>query len=102
MRLTRAALRRGAEVALVSGPTALEAPAGRARFSDYRGRNARRSVRGDFDRFDGGHHGCGGFDYRPVSSAEKKIKRGKVPIDIRLEPNPDILKDLGDAKDGKC
>ena len=40
-------------------------------------------------------------DYRPISSAETKIKRGKGPIEIRLEPNPDILRELGAAKDGK-
>ena len=39
-------------------------------------------------------------DYRVASVSEKKIKRGKGPIELRLEPNPDILKELGaDKKD---
>ncbi len=33
--------------------------------------------------------------------AEKKIKRGKGAVELRLEPNPDILKELGENKNGK-
>ena len=40
-------------------------------------------------------------DYRPVVTADKKIKRGKDPLELRLEPNPDIVKELGQNKDGK-
>jgi phosphopantothenoylcysteine decarboxylase/phosphopantothenate--cysteine ligase len=40
-------------------------------------------------------------DYRPVLRADKKIKRGKGPIELTLVPNPDILKELGQMKDGK-
>jgi len=29
------------------------------------------------------------------------MKRGKIPLELRLEPNPDILKELGAMKDGK-
>jgi phosphopantothenoylcysteine decarboxylase/phosphopantothenate--cysteine ligase len=40
-------------------------------------------------------------DYRPVDFANQKIKRGKGPIELRLEPNPDILKEIGARKNGK-
>ena len=40
-------------------------------------------------------------DYRVQSVAEKKIKRGKGPLELRLEPNPDILKELGAKKNGQ-
>ena len=40
-------------------------------------------------------------DYRPVDASSKKLKRGKAPLDIRLEPNPDILRELGRRKNGK-
>jgi len=40
-------------------------------------------------------------DYRPVVRADQKIKRGKGPIELRLEPNPDIVKELGQKKAGK-
>ncbi|HEX2243651.1 MAG TPA: phosphopantothenoylcysteine decarboxylase [Gammaproteobacteria bacterium] len=29
------------------------------------------------------------------------MKRGMGPLELRLEPNPDILKELGQRKDGK-
>ncbi len=40
-------------------------------------------------------------DYRPVVTAAQKIKRGKGAIEIRFEPNPDIIKELGQNKNGK-
>jgi phosphopantothenoylcysteine decarboxylase/phosphopantothenate--cysteine ligase len=40
-------------------------------------------------------------DYHPVVTAGKKLKRGKEPIELRLEPNPDILKELGGEKGSK-
>lgn len=99
--LTRAALRRGAEVALVSGPTALETPAGARTIQVITAAEMRAAVLREFPASTAVIMAAAVSDYRPVSSAKKKIKRGKVPIDIRLEPNPDILKDLGAAKDGK-
>ena len=39
-------------------------------------------------------------DYRPVDFVNKKMKR-KGPIELRLEPNPDILKEIGAKKNGK-
>jgi len=40
-------------------------------------------------------------DYHVVNAAARKIKRGEESIEIRLEPNPDILKELGEHKNGK-
>ena len=40
-------------------------------------------------------------DYRPVGFVNKKMKRGEGPIELRLEPNPDILKEIGAKKNGK-
>jgi phosphopantothenoylcysteine decarboxylase/phosphopantothenate--cysteine ligase len=40
-------------------------------------------------------------DYRPAQAASKKIKKGSTSIEVQLEPNPDILKELGAIKDGK-
>jgi len=40
-------------------------------------------------------------DYRPTMVADQKMKRGKGPVELRLEPNPDILKELSDKKNGK-
>src|SRR5260370_18112370 len=40
-------------------------------------------------------------DNHAVAGAEKKIKRGRGPVEVRLEPSPDILKELGQNKDGQ-
>ena len=99
--LARAALRRGAEVALVSGPTALEPPAGARTLAVTTAAEMRDAVLQEFSSATAVIMAAAVSDYRPVLSADKKIKRGKGPIELRLEPNPDILKELGAAKDGK-
>ena len=99
--LARAALRRGAEVALVSGPTALEPPAGARTHAVTTAAEMREAVLQEFSRATAVIMAAAVSDYRPVLSADKKIKRGKGPMELRLEPNPDILKELGAAKDGK-
>jgi phosphopantothenoylcysteine decarboxylase/phosphopantothenate--cysteine ligase len=99
--LARAALRRGAAVALVSGPTALEAPAGARTTQVTTAAEMRAAVLKEFSTSTAVIMAAAVSDYRPVMRADKKIKRGKGPIELRLEPNPDILKELGAAKDGR-
>jgi phosphopantothenoylcysteine decarboxylase/phosphopantothenate--cysteine ligase len=99
--LARAALRRGAEVALVSGPTALEPPAGARTIAVTTAAEMREAVLKEFAAATAVIMAAAVSDYRPIVTADKKIKRGKGPIELRLEPNPDILKELGAAKDGK-
>lgn len=99
--LARAALRRGAEVALVSGPTALEPPPGARVISVTTAADMRRAVLDEFPNCTAVFMAAAITDYRPVAFANQKMKRGKGPIELRLEPNPDILKELGANKDGK-
>jgi phosphopantothenoylcysteine decarboxylase/phosphopantothenate--cysteine ligase len=99
--LARAALRRGAEVVLVSGPTALEPPAGVRTIPVITAAEMRDAVLKEFAGCTAVIMAAAVADYRPVVSADKKIKRGKGPIELRLEPNPDIIKDLGQSKNGK-
>jgi phosphopantothenoylcysteine decarboxylase/phosphopantothenate--cysteine ligase len=99
--LARAALRRGAEVLLVTGPTALEPPAGARTIAVTTAAEMRDAVVKEFAACSAVIMAAAVADYRPVLRAEKKIKRGKGPIEITLEPNPDILKELGQMKDGK-
>jgi phosphopantothenoylcysteine decarboxylase/phosphopantothenate--cysteine ligase len=99
--LARAALRRGAEVLLVTGPTALEPPAGARTIAVTTAVEMRDAVVKEFAACSAVIMAAAVADYRPVRSAEKKIKRGKGVIEITLEPNPDILKELGQIKDGK-
>jgi phosphopantothenoylcysteine decarboxylase/phosphopantothenate--cysteine ligase len=98
--LARAALRRGAEVALVSGPTALEAPAGARIISVMTAAQMREAVLKEFAQCSAVIMAAAVSDYRPIA-AEKKMKRGTGPVELRLEPNADILKELGQSKDGK-
>jgi phosphopantothenoylcysteine decarboxylase / phosphopantothenate---cysteine ligase len=99
--LARAAVRRGAEVTLVSGPTALEPPAGARVIAVTTAAEMRDAVLREFAHCTGIVMAAAVTDYRPVTVAERKIKRGKAPVELRLEPNPDILNELGRQKDGK-
>ncbi len=99
--LARAAARRGAEVALVSGPTALDCPAGVRLIPVVTAADMRDAVVKEFATATAVVMAAAVADYRPVVTADRKIKRGKGPIELRLEPNPDIVKELGQNKDGK-
>ena len=99
--LARAALRRGAEVALVMGPTALVPPAGARVIPVTTAAEMRDAVFKEYPRCTAVIMAAAVADYHAAAVAEKKIKRGKQAIELRLEPNPDILKELGQNKDGK-
>ena len=99
--LARAAVRRGADVTLVSGPTALEAPVGTRTINVVTAAEMRAAVLQEFERCTAVVMAAAVSDYHPVSPAGNKLKRGKEPMDLRLEPNPDILKELGENKNGK-
>jgi phosphopantothenoylcysteine decarboxylase/phosphopantothenate--cysteine ligase len=99
--LARAALRRGAEVALISGPTELEPPMGARLTRVMTAAEMERAVLDEFPRCTSVIMAAAVSDYRPVDFIHKKIKRGKSFIELRLEPNPDILKTIGSRKNGK-
>lgn len=99
--LARAAVRRGAEVALVSGPTALEPPAGARLIAVATAADMREAILKEYGQCTAVVMAAAVSDYHAAAVAEKKIKRGQAPIDLRLEPNPDILKELGQNKNGK-
>jgi len=99
--LARAAVRRGAEVTLISGPTALEPPAGARLISVTTAAEMRDAVIKEFAQCTAIVMAAAVADYRPTIVADQKMKRGKGPVELRLEPNPDILKELSDKKNGK-
>ena len=99
--LARAAVRRGAEVVLVSGPTAIDCPSGVRMIAVTTAAEMRDAVLKEFATATAVVMAAAVADYRPVVTADRKIKRGKGPIELRLEPNPDIVKELGQNKDGK-
>jgi len=99
--LARAGLRRGAVVALVSGPTALEPPSGARLIPVTTAAEMRRAVLDEFPNCTAVIMAAAVSDYRPLEYSSAKMKRGKKPLELRLEPNPDILKEIGAMKGGK-
>lgn len=99
--LAKAGLRRGATVALVSGPTALEPPPGARLIPVTSAAEMRSAVLEEFPNCTAVIMAAAVSDYRPSRYSSAKVKRGKAPLELRLEPNPDILKELGAMKDGK-
>jgi phosphopantothenoylcysteine decarboxylase/phosphopantothenate--cysteine ligase len=93
----KAALRRGANVVLVSGPTALTPPAAAEIIFVETAQQMRTAV---LDRWESAGiivMAAAVADYHVKSIASEKIKRSG-PIELQLEPNPDILADLGSLR----
>ncbi|SRR5713226_9314413 len=99
--LARVALLRGAEVVLVSGPTALEPPSGARLIAVTTAAEMRRAVLEEFPGCTAVVMAAAVADYHAAEFSQRKMKRGKGPLELRLEPNPDILKELGAKKNGK-
>ncbi len=99
--LARAAVRRGAEVVLVSGPTALTPPAGVKLTPVNTAAEMRQAILDEYAACTAVIMAAAVADYHPVKFSADKMKRGTGPLDVRLEPNPDILKELGQRKDEK-
>ncbi len=99
--LAAVAARRGAEVVLVSGPTALADPAGcrtiRVETAEEMAR-AVEEVAGGMDLFIGA---AAVSDYRPTTSAPHKVKKGAGDETLQLTRTPDILAGLGTRFGGK-
>ncbi|MDE0355158.1 MAG: bifunctional phosphopantothenoylcysteine decarboxylase/phosphopantothenate--cysteine ligase CoaBC [Deltaproteobacteria bacterium] len=92
--LARAAARRGARVTLVSGPTALAAPEGVTTVSVVTAEEMRAAVLAEFDSATAVLMAAAVADYRPRSTAGRKMKRGDGNRRVELVPNPDIVAEL--------
>jgi phosphopantothenoylcysteine decarboxylase / phosphopantothenate---cysteine ligase len=96
--LAEVAMRRGAEVTLVSGPTALSPPA-RVRLIPVKtAAEMRVAMLDEFPRATAVVMAAAVADYSPAHYVKSKIKRGNDSIQISLKPNPDILRELGIMK----
>ena len=91
--LAEAALRRGARVLLVSGPTALAAPVSAELTRVESTEQMREAVLNLLPQASIVIKTAAVSDYRPRSTARQKMKR-KGPMALELEPTPDILKDI--------
>jgi len=92
--ITSAALRRGAEVTLVSGPVHLPVPLGAELIQVRSASDMHQAVMSRFDRFDVVVMAAAVADYRPKQTAAQKIKKGGS-LKLELVRNPDILADVG-------
>ena len=99
--VAEAAVRRGAQVILVSGPTSLETPAGVERVDVRTAVEMQDAVRKRFASASVGIFAAAVADYRPAEPLPQKLKRNKEPLTIRLEPNPDILASVAAEKGGR-
>lgn len=99
--LARVGARRGGEVTLISGPTSLASPPGVRLISVTTAAEMRQAVLEEFPSVTAVFMAAAVADYSPDKLVAKKIKRGDAPIQIRLKPNPDILRELGMKKNGQ-
>ena len=96
--VARAAVQRGADVVLVSGPTSIAPPMG-VLFCPVR--TALEMKEAVMEHRAGCHiiiKAAAVSDYRPVKAAEQKIKKSTDNLSLELTKNPDILALLGQAK----
>ncbi len=89
--VAEAAAQRGARVILVSGPTSLDTPAGVERIDVRSAEEMHRAVMDKISDASIAIFAAAVADYRPAVSNESKIKRKKEPMNLALEPTPDIL-----------
>jgi phosphopantothenoylcysteine decarboxylase / phosphopantothenate---cysteine ligase len=95
--LAEAALRRGARVLLVTGPTALTPPSGAEVISVESAEEMREAVLRLLPECSVVIKAAAVADFRPRSAASQKIKR-IGPMSLELEPTPDILAELARRK----
>jgi len=98
--IAAAAADAGAEVFLVSGPTALRVPAGTQLVPIETAEQLRDAVLGLLPNADAVVMAAAVADYRPIETMERKIKKrdaGKE-LSLRMIENPDILKAIVAAR----
>lgn len=96
--VAQAAADRGADVVLVSGPVSIAAPAGVKLVSVNTAIEMHDAVMKEFTECDAVVMSAAVADYRPAEVSDLKIKKNDDELVIRLEKNPDILKELGRIK----
>ena len=95
--LAEAALRRGARVVLISGPTALKPPSAAEVVSVETAREMRDAVMAQLDRATAVIKAAAVADFTVRNAAGQKIKRTGA-MTLELEPTADILKEIASRK----
>jgi Phosphopantothenate-cysteine ligase (EC 6.3.2.5)/Phosphopantothenoylcysteine decarboxylase (EC 4.1.1.36) len=97
--LAMAAILRGAEVTIVAGPTALEFPPCATVVSVNTALEMHDACLDLWPDMDIGCATAAVADFRPVPYGPEKYKKGGTEsLTVHFEPNPDILKALGESK----
>jgi phosphopantothenoylcysteine decarboxylase/phosphopantothenate--cysteine ligase len=99
--VAHAAARRGAKVILVSGPTALETPAGVRRVDVRTAEQMLEAVKKEFAGCSIGIFAAAVADYRPTEKHTEKMKKTDGSLMVQLEPTVDILWEMAGAKGDK-
>jgi phosphopantothenoylcysteine decarboxylase/phosphopantothenate--cysteine ligase len=95
--IARAALRRGADVTLVSGPSSQEPPAGVFFIPVERASEMEAEVIKQFKKATSVIMAAAVSDYSPCDIAKTKLRK-KEEISLKLKKNTDILRQLGEKK----
>ena len=95
--IAEAALRRGAKVILVSGPTAIQPPSAAETVLVETAQQMRTAVLDRWEQTSFIIMAAAVGDYHVTNAAKEKIKRDGA-MALQLEPNPDILADLGSLR----
>jgi phosphopantothenoylcysteine decarboxylase / phosphopantothenate---cysteine ligase len=88
----------GAEVTLVTGPSALAVPVGVKAVHTLSARDMLEAVLSRFVETDIVIKAAAVADYRPAEAAERKIKKKADSLVLELIKNPDILQTIGEQK----
>jgi phosphopantothenoylcysteine decarboxylase/phosphopantothenate--cysteine ligase len=96
--IARQAANRGADVVLVSGPSAQPVPSGVTVVKVASARDMFEAVKAQYDAADVVIKAAAVADYRPKTVATQKIKKSEGDMVLELERNPDILAWLGEHK----
>lgn len=96
--LAEAALRRGAQVTLITGPTSLVPPPGAEVVRVRRAQEMYEAVLRHVEAATIVIKAAAVADYRPASTQPTKLKKGTARLLVELEPTTDILAELGKRK----
>jgi phosphopantothenoylcysteine decarboxylase/phosphopantothenate--cysteine ligase len=95
--LAEAAAARGAQVTLVSGPTALDAPSEVLLKNVTSAEEMLKEVLSQCDKTDIFIFAAAVSDFRPEKTAAGKIKKGSAGLILKLALNPDIAAEIGSS-----
>lgn len=96
------AIKRGAKVTLISGPTNLEVPKGLHKFIQIESaKQMYDEVITNLDDNDVIIKSAAVADYKPINYSDKKIKKSDDDLYLKLERNKDIAKEIGKLKKDK-